>query len=189
MADSEGFTEGEQRENTAQTAQKSLENETQSEVNSLRHYAQAKLTSSGSTVKRYGVVDFDNMENEVLDEFDPLKECDDNSSSQTTAQTKYLDVLKDDKSVSRYSAPGLLYGSQSEEHMPNELGATGFSHFGSEDDILVGTSRDQRDFEHNGFDVDLERATRKGQSIILVMLRSLFSVDSMHLFWLKFSAS
>jgi len=168
MADTEPI-EG---ENTANSL---LENESQREVHSFRHSAPVKNSSSGSTAKRYGVADFDYMDNEVLDEFDPLKECDENSTSQITVQPKSLSVVMDDKSLARHSAPGLLFGSQSEELMPSELGATGFSHFGSEDDILVGTAqREQRDFENNGFDAELERTTRKGQEILLFVYTLLY---------------
>ncbi|KAK3701535.1 hypothetical protein QZH41_007903 [Actinostola sp. cb2023] len=114
-----------------------------------------------NSAKRYGVVDFQQLSRtQVLDEFDPLssKECE-NGAQNVENSSLFLSVV-DDKSLARHSAPGLLFGSQSDEDDSNDLGATGgISYFGSEDDILVGS--EQREFERNLFDDDLQRTSKK----------------------------
>lgn len=164
MADTEEPAEQEQHETTASTDLRLLESEAKSDDKSFRYSAPVGLGSSDNSVKRYGVVDFETFDSQHLDEFDPLKECDGNSSNETDAKSGYLLAVRDDKSLARHSAPGLLFVSQSEDVMENDLGASGFTcSFGSEDYMVGSGQREQRDFEHNGFDDDLGIGTKKGE--------------------------
>lgn len=153
MADIEEPTEQKRHDLRSKVHQTELQYDNQQ----VRYSVPVELDSSLSSAKRFGVVDFDKLGDDVLDEFDPLKECVNNPQSEGNSAS--LLNVKDDRSLARHSAPGLLFGNQSDEEISNDIGATGFSHFGSEDDILVGSGQ----FEHNGIDDDLQKTAKKGE--------------------------
>lgn len=141
-------------------------NEQNMDLNSssnLRHSSPADFYASG---KRFGVADFKSLggnPSQVLEEFDPLSSTEESQKpSQNSGISSSTLAVKEDKSLSRHSAPGLLYGSQDIEGCSSDFGASSFVYSSADDLLSSNENTDQRDFEHNRFDDDLERTSKKG---------------------------